>query len=174
MAQPVRAPARQTYAAQAFGHGQDHDQNDQALDQQLALGQQLGHLTDGGIGERPDDGTGEAREATEQNHQEGLGGAMPADQLGIYEAFLHRIHVAGDAGQQSCRGEGGQLVAIGLKAQRQHTPFVHPDALEHAAKHGAQENDEAQIHDHQQSKREVIGGERALPSGERQLPVEER
>ena len=58
---------------------------------------------------------------------------------GFTKPRVHGPHVAGDAGQHAGDGEGGELVAIGVEAQRQHAVLVDADALEHAAEQRAQQ-----------------------------------
>ena len=78
-------------------------------------------------------------EAAQQDHQQRLGRAVPADQLGVHEAPVHGPHVAGHARQHAGNREGRELVAVGIEAQRLHAALIDADALQHAPEQRAQD-----------------------------------
>ena len=82
------AQSRQSDAAQTLRQQEHDQQDDEAFHQQLALGSCSGAtFAEAGEGECADDRPCSGQPA-EQDHEQRLGGAMPADQLGVHEAAV--------------------------------------------------------------------------------------
>src|SRR6185295_11965602 len=72
---------------------QDHDhEDDDAFDQQLAFGNQLGGLAKAVERERADDRAGERTNAAQQNSEQGLRRLLPSNQFGIHESRVQAPH----------------------------------------------------------------------------------
>ncbi len=192
-AAPRRADeARPADAGEAAGERQHDGEDDDALEQQFALGErlyaqaqigeadrteearerfvvahELRQLAEAGEGERADDRAMQRLEAAEQDHQQRLGRAVPADDLGVHEGAVHRPHVAGDAGECASEHESRELVAVGVEAERAHPMLVDADAFQHAAEQRAQQEDEEQVHRDELDERHIVERERPLAARER-------
>ena len=75
-------------------------------------------------------------------------------------------HVTRSAGERGGDDEGGELVAIGVEAHRDHAVLVDLDAFEHAAEQRTEQKCQDQIHGDELHKRNVVGGPAALRSRE--------
>src|SRR5690606_13811320 len=111
-------------------------------------------------------------QASEQDHEERLGRAVPADELRVHEGAVHGPHVARDTRERARNDERGKFVAIRVVAERAHAMLVDANALENAAKERAQQEDEEEIHGDELHKRHVVEIDWPLTSRIGQLETE--
>src|SRR5712691_715284 len=155
-------PPRVERAHDATRHHEDGEDQDGAVEHGAHLGAEVDGVRQAGQHERAHDGADERALAAEQDHGQDFHGLIDAEVAGVDVAGVVAVEPARERGEGAPDGEGEELVAEHVDAERAGEIFVEPDGAE-AASHPRAKAPRADEHGHGEADEgEVVPGDRPL------------
>src|SRR2546425_2664805 len=138
------------------GHDEDREDQDGTVQHRPQLGAQVDDVGQPGEDERADDGAGQRALAAEQDHGQDLHRLVDAEVAGIDVARVVAVEATGEGGERAPDGEGQQLVAEHVHAERAGEILVEADGREAAAHPRVEHPDAHEDGDGERDQRHVV------------------
>src|SRR5881628_1733794 len=149
-------PPRHERSHDAAGHDEDREDQDGAVEHRAQLATQVDDVRQPGEDQRANDRSGQRALAAEQDHGQDLHRLVDAEIAGIDVARVVAVEAAREGGERAPDGEGQELVAEHVHAERAGEIFVEADGREAAAHPRAEHPDAHEDGDGERDQRHVV------------------
>src|SRR3989449_10509826 len=134
-------PPRHERSHDAAGHDEDREDQDGAVEHRAQLAAQVDDVRKPGEDQRANDRSGQRALAAEQDHRQDFHRLVDAQVPGIDVARVVAVEAARERGERAPDGEGQELVAEDVDAERAGEILVEADGREAAAHPRAEDPD---------------------------------
>src|SRR5947209_17021552 len=149
-------PPRHERSHDAAGHDEDREDQDGAVEHRAQLTAQVDDVRQPGEDERANYRSGQRALAAEQDHGQDLHRLVDAEVAGIDVAGVVAVEAAREGGERVPEGEGQQLVAEDVDAERAREVLVETDRREAATHPRAERADTHENGDGERDQRDVV------------------